>query len=403
LVKLNLYKHSVSSRLLHWRFSFFFSFHFPPLFPLGGISPISFLNIMAKAKTSSTTAATPSASTPSQVKDAAIPAATPTKAKAIRQPITHELYRARFVSLVQLGLQPGRHRIGMNVISQDTFPDMRFIPQMLKDFGIEEEVDSDYLLSVEINTKRQVAACWNLFCIYVRDEEVVLQVGSEYFPLEQIVDGKEVLLQINGLNGRIKSTTEKTRDEVPYTRVYASFRNSEKDLYNIPIMTSKELVDDQGQPITDVGALIMANLEVDDPTELEGFDLAEYLASPKEPPMIMGMVLEEGSTYELISISEPTAKTSGRMTWNSYIYTVKTESGPVAVYSDLDSSKFVDMMANAGQPVDPTVEDWCLEVTHVQIIEPQDGKDTQYRASAIIKRGSALTFTTGGGDDDEEE
>jgi hypothetical protein len=101
--------------------------------------------------------------------------------------------RVRFESLVRLGRSAGRYRIGLDIIEQhDKFPDLRAVSQFLTDFGIQDQVDPNNIFTLEINTKKQVSACWNLGPIYAAKDRssLVMQVGNHYFELHEGVDAK---------------------------------------------------------------------------------------------------------------------------------------------------------------------------------------------------------------------
>jgi hypothetical protein len=144
------------------------------------------------------------------------------------------------------------------------------------------------------------------------------------------------------------------------------------------------------------------NLRSTEPPKITS--LIEYLDVPKEPPIPMAVILEQGQEYELLGIINFDLKTGKNgIQYPTYQYVIKLQDGEaVTVYSDLDSARFLYSMQQQGVTIDPKTEPQILEVTFTETTFDGEGKEV-HRASAIIKPGDTPVNFSGDDDEYEEE
>jgi hypothetical protein len=155
-----------------------------------------------------------------------------------------------------------------------------------------------------------------------------------------------------------------------------------KTTYELPVYVDRELKDEAGEVLKDPGGAIASLLVAEDDRPPEITSLIEYLDVPKEPPIPMAVILEQGQEYELLDILNFSLKTGkNNIQYPTCQYVVRLHDGEiVTVFSDLDSAKFLLSMQNLGVTIDPKTEPQILEVTYAETVIEADGKET-HRAS----------------------
>ncbi len=321
--------------------------------------------------------------------DAALPA------KASKKPI--DLSALSIPALNEFDWQPGRVQIGLDILTQCVGAE--WITELLADLPepLDGELNTDYLMSADVDTHGQIKRCWSVE-ICVRDERPVLRLGDNYFAIVQ--SGFDI--SFGNFKGRLSSETLETADKVEYTKVTAHVNSTTtRRLWKFYVALERDLKDEYGDPIEDVGGALMTELNLDSEA-----DITPFLAPPKEPPIQMGL-LGVGE-FLLLSVSNATPRNSGKTSWNSYTLTVEDQDGNrQSVFSEISggATDQLDVYTNAGTPINLSAP-WTLVISHIEE-QPRTKKDEQgndvtvtyLRATNSLKRRRPHWFS----EDSEEE